>query len=191
MESTLRLEHHPAGVAQRGYTLLELVIVTGLIAILAAIALPSLQPARSESLALAAQRVAEAIRFARSEALRSGEIRLVEVDKDLEQIRVATADLSGATAVPATDLIHPVSKQPYRLVLPDQAGMGGIGVTDEPFNYPSGGTQAVLLFNAQGIPFHKHSGAYKLLILGDVELTLDDQQAHVLVAPTTGRVTVQ
>lgn len=191
MECASRLERHPPGGVQCGYTLLELVVVTSLIAILAAIALPGLNPQRDEALELAAETVAEAIRFAQAEAARTGITHILVIDRDLEEVSIGTADLSGATAVAVTAAIHPISKQPYRLVLPDQPGMGGVDVTDRAFDYPSGGRQEAVLFDPRGLPFMKASDETQLLTLGEVELELNGRRRSVFVAPFTGRVTLE
>ena len=190
MEHAARLDRTRRGLAQRGYTLLELVVVTSLIAILAAVALPGFRASEAENLALAATHVTEAIRFTRAEAIRTGDPHLIELDSQQNQILVATADLSGATAVPGADLIHPITKQPYRIVLSDLPGTSNAKFNNNPFDFDGGIKGDVLLFDAHGLPFCKKDGNNVLLEVGTVQMRLGDHDAAVFVAPITGRVTI-
>ncbi|MDH3420874.1 MAG: GspH/FimT family pseudopilin [Gammaproteobacteria bacterium] len=177
--------------SSRGYTLLELVVATSILAVLAAIALPSLSAGESERLDLAAGWIAETARFARAEALRTGNPVYLEIDRDTERLRVAVADLSGSTAAPGTILRDPITKQQLDVILSDMAATASIDVTDEPFDYPSGGRQPVVVFDAQGLPFIKSSDAFQLLESGNITLERGGQQRIVRVSPLTGRVTIQ
>ena len=176
---------------QRGYTMLELMAVVAIVAVLAAVALPSLRPSLAGKLDLAAAQVAEAIRFARSEAIRTGTPTYVEIDRNTDRLLVAEANLAGATVVAGTTLRHPIDKKLLDIILSSAATTSGVEFTNDPFDYPSGSDQPGVVFNGQGLPFHKAGGTQQPLRLGEVELALDDLQRTVLVAPTTGRVTIQ
>lgn len=177
--------------ACRGYTLLELVVVTSILAVLAAVALPGLDPSRTERLDLAAQTVADALRFAQAEAIRTGDVHFAEINRDTGTVRLALADITGPDAVPVTDLVHPVTKQPYNFVLSDQPGLGGIELAAKPFDYGAGSNIDFVLFDARGLPFWKSSDSLQLLQLGEIELELGDLERSVFVAPLTGRVTFE
>jgi general secretion pathway protein H len=66
-----------AGAAERGFTLLELLVVLTLVALLAGVALPRLQTMLTPSFERTARRVALAVRDQRTQAILSG--RLVSV----------------------------------------------------------------------------------------------------------------
>jgi len=181
---------------QRGYTLLELVVVTSIVAVLAAVALPGSNPPEYEKLELAAARVAEALRFARTESIRTGQVHAVEVMLDTEQVIVSTADMTQDSPYPAgipTDplsiLYDPVALQRYEFNL-SQGSTRGVDVLSQPFTYAIGDRRAVL-FDAQGTPFHKGMGALNRLDDGAVELALGANRIDVRLDPLTGRVTIE
>ena len=176
---------------QQGYTLLELMAVVAIIAVLAAVAVPALNPAQYEKLDLAAAQVAEAIRFARSEAIRTGNPVYVAIDRNSDRLLIAEADLSGATVVAGATLRHPIDKKLLDIIVSDATVTSGVEFTNDPFDYPSGSNQPSVVFDAQGLPFHKAGGTSQVLTLGEVDLELNDLERTVLVAPTTGRVTIQ
>lgn len=176
---------------QRGYTLLELVAVVSIVAVLAAVALPGFNPSRAEKLDLAASQVADTIRFARSEAIRTGNPVYVEIDESTDRLLIAEADLSGATVVAGATLRHPIDKKLLDVILSSAGTTSGVEFTNDPFDYPVGGRQASVVFDAQGLPFRKAAGVNQLLTLGEVDLDLGDLDRTVMVAPITGRVTIQ
>jgi hypothetical protein len=160
------------------------------VSVLAAVALPSMRPAEAERLDLAAAWIAEAVRFARAEAVRTGAPVYLEINRNTERLLVAGADLSGPTAMPGQTLRDPVTKQPLDLVLSDAAPTAGIDITDRPFDYPSGGRQDFVVFGAQGLPFHKASDSFQRMTLGEIVLARGGQERTVRLAATTGRVTI-
>ncbi len=177
--------------AKQGYTLLELVVVVSIVSVLAAIAVPSLRPVEDQRLDAAAAWVAETVRFARAEALRTGNPVYLEIDRDSEKLLVAEADLSSGNAVPGVTLTDPMTKQPLDIILPDVPLTAGVDVTDRPFDYPSGGRQASVVFDGQGLPFRPAGGTSQLLTLGEITLARGGQQRTVRVASVTGRVSIQ
>lgn len=177
--------------AARGYTLLEVVIVTSILAVLAAVALPGMRVGDTERLDLAAAWIAETVRFAHAEALRTRTPVYLEINRDTERLLVAVADLSGSTVAPGQTLRDPITKQPLDLILSTAPATAGLDITNRPFDYPSGGAQNVVVFDAQGLPFRKSAGASQRMTLGQITLTRRGQQRTVQVAATTGRVTIQ
>lgn len=187
-------EHTGRCAARRlhgGYTLLELLVVVGVVAALAAVALPGFRPSRQATLELAASRVAEALRFARSEAMRTGSPVYVELNRNTERLLVARADLSGSTVSAGTTLRDPVDKRPLDIILSADPVTAGVDVTNDPFNYAAGGRQPSVVFDARGLPFRKAGGSYQLMSGGDVVLTSAGRQRTVYIDRLTGRVTTQ
>lgn len=184
----------PGGVPshlQHGYTLVELAIVAALVAVFTAAALPDLRPSQYAKLDLATAQVAQTIRFARNEAIRTGNPIYVEIDWNTDRLLIAEADLSGATATPGATLRHPIDRKQLDYILSAAATTSGVEITGNPFDYPLGGTQPSVVFDGQGLPFRKAGGSYQLMTLGEINLALGDVQRTVFVAPMTGRVTIQ
>jgi len=184
------------GKEERGYTLLELVIVVSVIALIAAIAVPALNSTGSdEKLNLAAEKVASAIRFARSEAIRTGEGHGLTVSQVTQQITVKKYDLSTAPISTLGTLIHPIDKQRYDFNVSTGSTTQGVTIsnTHDVFNYTDLGGRRSLLFDAYGTPkWIVGSGpTTHLLSDGKIELSYGNAQLVVSVAPITGRVTVQ
>lgn len=178
------------GRAERGYTLLELVVVVSIVAVMAAVALPSMRPAEDQRLDHAVAWIAESVRFARAEAMRTGNPVHLEVNETSGRLRVTVADLSGPSAAPGAELRDPISKQPYDFVVSDLPDMRGIDITAKSFDYPSGGRTETVVFDARGLPFTKSSDNFMRLTQGEIQIALGDRERNVYVAPLTGRVTL-
>lgn len=177
----------------KGFTLLELLVVVAMLAIFAAVALPSLAPIGPEKVEAAAQQVAEALRFARDETLRSGEIHGVQVQ--LATGRVTVYRSSGALSPPylGTILYHPVSKQPFDFFLAQGSLTAGVTIAnnDAPFRYRGSALYwEDLLFAPAGNPTHLSSGTTSQLQSGQIKLNCGGYGKTVVVHPITGRVTI-
>jgi len=173
-----------------GYSLIELIIVVSLISVLTLVALPDIRLSQDEKLNLAAGRVAEALRYARTESIRTGEVHGVESAFNTEQVIATRADMTLPTPIALFTLIDPISKQPLDFNLAQDGATAGIDVLTEPFSYGLG-DRPVILFDAQGMPFLKSSNTFYSLQDGLVELQYGGQQRNVRVAPITGRVTIE
>lgn len=112
---------------QAGYTILEMMIVVALLALIAAIAAPSVTPAERQKLDLATSSVADALRFAREEARRTGVVHGVSADVLNDRLRVFRLDEIPNPNDKVFDVYQPVSKHLYTIQL-DSSPYGGVVV---------------------------------------------------------------
>lgn len=103
---------------QSGFALVELVVVIGLLAVIAAIAYPSLSSDKSRDLDMAATNFAAAIRFARTESIRTGEPHGFRFLVNQYRIRVFRADTQVTPWTWIWDVYHPVDKVLYDYTFP-------------------------------------------------------------------------
>lgn len=183
----------------KGFSLIELTAVVAILGITALVVIPSLSPTDPHILELAAYRLADALRYARSEALRTGEIHGVLVDTDnghadARDILVFKADTTGSPFGNAQTLTHPITKQPYDLWL----GKGGITSNVEfakaakPFSFAGvTGPKQYMFFNAQGVPVWLEDGVLSRFTGGDIELVCGNEIRTISIQPISGRVSVQ
>ena len=180
---------------QAGYTLTELIVVVTILGIIAAIAVPDMSSASDEKLRLAAEEVASAIRFARSEALRTGEGHGLTVSQVTQQVTVKKYDLTTAPISTLYTLTHPIDKQPYDFNVNTKSGTRGVTISNaqDVFNYTGLGGRRSLIFDANGTPkWIVGAGPTTYLLSdGNIELSYGSRRRVVSVAPITGRVTVQ
>ena len=180
---------------QQAYTLLEMLIAVTIVALVATIALPSLSTGNEKKLDLAATEVANAIRFARSEALRTGEGHGLTISQVTQTVTVNKYDLTTAPISTLGTLTHPVDKKPYDFNINTGSTTSDVTISNsqDVFNFTGLGRRRSLLFDANGTPkWIVGSGpTTHLLSDGNIELSYGRQQRVVNVAPITGRVTVQ
>jgi len=180
---------------QAGFSLLELSIVVLILGIMALVVIPDSSPTNQQKLDLAANQIAQALRFAHSEALRTGEHHGVTISQVTQTITVKKWDMT--TDPVSTELIpyHPVNKQSF-VFDADTIGLApGVSIVNSSdiFNYISIGRRRSLIFDPQGIPvwvIASSSSVYRL-DEGIIELGDGQNQRDIAIAPLTGRVTVQ
>jgi type II secretion system protein H len=180
------------GRSADGFTLVELVMVFAVLGIAAAVAVPSLRSTDPVILEVAAQEVANALRFGRSEAMRTGEVRAVAV-RLTGRIRVFKPDLSSGSIVDLETLTHPVDKKPYDFFLSDVVTAKGIEITnskdvfkfkDLPLERPR------VLFDEHGLAFILVDGTRHYLKNSGVRIGYGGSERKVSLS-TIGRVTVE
>ncbi|NNJ95964.1 MAG: prepilin-type N-terminal cleavage/methylation domain-containing protein [Gammaproteobacteria bacterium] len=176
--------------SQRGYSLPELLAVVIILGIAAAVAIPDISTTDPDQLNIAAEELAQAMRFARSEALRTGQPHGFRQQSSAKRIRVFRPDTSTAPWTLNYDVYHPVSKKLYDIDLNihpfarvDSLSHNRVyrGVCN------SGGN---VYFDSSGIPRCADPETV-LLEQFEVTLTLSGHSRTVTLHGITGRVTVQ
>jgi prepilin-type N-terminal cleavage/methylation domain-containing protein len=179
---------------QSGYSLPELLAVVIILGITAAVAIPDISTTDPSTLDLAAEEVAQAIRFARSEALRTGEIHGVQISQNTQRVVAYKADLTTTPVSMASILYHPVSKQKFDYDVDTGPMTDGVSITNtqDPFLYATG-RRKNLLFDITGVPIWIVNSTASTYILQDgmIQLGYGSHSRAVRVAQITGRVTVQ
>lgn len=166
-----------------GLSLLELLAVVLVLGILAAIVQPSLEPATPARLALAASEVASAARFARSEALRTGQPHGIRAQSSLDLVRVFRADTTSTPLTPAYDVRHPVSMRLYDLELP------GVDLTETSVWRGTCNVADQVVFDARGTA--RCADPFSVLLdQQTLGLSAAGQNADVTIEGLTGRVVV-
>jgi len=180
---------------QRGYTLVEMLIVIALLALIAAVATPAFDGDDDVILDRAAEEVASAFRFARSEAIRTGEGHGLTVSQATQKVTVKKYDITIVPISTLSTLTHPISKQPYDFNINTGNGTEGVTISNSSdiFNYGTEGRRRSLIFDPIGTPIWiiGSDPTRHLLVDATVELSYGGQQRLVDVAPMTGRVTIQ
>ncbi|MEN8177436.1 MAG: prepilin-type N-terminal cleavage/methylation domain-containing protein [Pseudomonadota bacterium] len=184
---------------ETGLSLIELTVVIAILGITAIVVIPNFSSTDPQKLELAAHTIAEAIRYARSESMRTGEIHAVLVDTDDadslgKDIMVFKVDLTASPFGNAQTLYHPISKQPYDLWLGKGSATRNVqfASTTEPFSFDGViGTKKYLHFTGAGVPVWVADGVLSRFTSGDINLTYGDQIRSVAIQPITGRVQVQ
>ncbi len=184
---------------QTGFSLIELTVIVAILGITALVVIPDFSSTDPQRLELAANRVAEALRYAKREAIRTGGIRGVLVDTDDgeplgKDITVFEPDLSASPFGILTKLTHPVSRQPYDFFLEQSSTTRGVEFASsaKPFSFEGvSGSQNNLFFTAQGVPVWVEDSVLSRFTGGDIQLTYGGQDIIITIQPVTGRVMVQ
>jgi hypothetical protein len=161
--------------------------VIGLLALIAAIATPASTKNSLSMLDVAAAEVADAVRFARNESIRTGTPYGIYANQTGQQIRVYR--LLGST--PTYDVYDPFTKQPYDLTF--GSGMANVSIQSVYFKFENTlfPTSYLGFSEGNGTPKYNGGGTIRMLETAYIRLSLDGELREINVAPMTGRVTLQ
>ena len=177
-----------ARAPRAGFTLVEVLVVVLILGAAALVALPDAASTSTFALDQSAGSLAQAVRFARDESLRTGSPFGVEVDATQQRIRVFRGDSATNPPTPVYDVVHPLSGNPYALSLADDPATQGVSLSLA-MNWSGGCSAPTLLgFDAGGTP-RCGSPWTVLLQSGSIDLSLDGHTRSVTIDGTTGRVT--
>jgi type II secretion system protein H len=175
---------------QRGYTLTELIIVVTILGVVAAIAVPATSSNSNKSLDLAASEFAAAMRFARSESLRTGEPHGFRQESGAKRIRVFRLDDDTSPATIIYDVYHPVEKQLYDIQLDAEPHASADSLNRTATFRSSCNQEESIYFDENGAPWCVDPGT-ALVTRFEVEMMSGVTSLTVRLDPITGRVTVQ
>lgn len=173
-----------------GYSLTEILAVVLLLSIAAAVAIPNLSATDPSKLDLAAQELAEAMRFARAEAIRTGEPHGFRQQSSAKRIRVFRPDTSASPWTPIYDVLHPISKKLYDIELDDHRFARVDSLSHDRVYRATCNVADHVYFDANGVPRCLDPETV-LLDTFEVELALGDHVRTLTLDRITGRVTVQ
>ena len=174
-----------------GFTLLEVLLATFILGIVALAAIPSLRSDGQVELDLAAAEFAAVLRFARSEAVRTGQFHGVGLTPGSEDVRVRHIQNPAAPFSSQPMVNHPVDKRPYYLDLSNLPFATGVSVDQIVTSHTGVCTRPrVVAFDAVGQPLCGEPTTERVTQYV-ATLAFAGAERTVSVAPGTGRVTVQ
>ena len=163
-----------------GVSLAEMLIVVAILSVVAAIAIPQASSVSPYAVDATTAEVAQAIRFAQREAIRTGTIHGVIVDPASQELRVFGLPTSGATAS-----THPLDKREYTILFGNNAMLRGT-IVSSAFKYDKKATNYIS-FTRDGSP-GTADGSDPLKEEGLITLRHGNAERIVRVATVTGRV---
>jgi len=178
------------GRRESGYTLGEILIVVSLLGIVAVVAVPSFSSVDPQPLDLAAEETANAMRFARSEAMRLGRPTGFRQQSSQKRIRVFQADTGTSPWTLNYDVHHPHSKHLYDIELDRHPFAAADTLSHNRVYRGTCMKPANVYFDSNGTPWCAEPETV-LLEQFDVTLTLGPHSRVVTLHGISGRVTVQ
>lgn len=177
---------------EHGFTLLEIMIVVLILTLTAAIALPNLSSTDPYKLDNAARELAEAIRFARAEAIRTATPIGIWYFSSIQKFTVYRVVYVFSVPVPTYDIRHPVDKKLYTLDFSSTGNQAPVQLNSVTLKYGGNGTNRdYITFDNHGTPRYLSGTTYQMLDNASIVLGYAGQTRTLSISPMTGRVTIQ
>jgi type IV fimbrial biogenesis protein FimT len=178
------------GRRNRGFTLTEILAVVAILGIVASVAIPSFSSVNPHPLELAAEETANAMRFARSEAMRLGSPIGFRQQSSQQRIRVFRADTGTSPWTLNYDVYHPHSKHLYDIELDSHPFAAADSVSHNRVYRGTCNKPGNVYFDSNGTPRCADPETV-LLEQFDITLSLGSHSRVVTLHGISGRVTVQ
>ncbi len=136
-----------------GYSLLEITIVVFILGLIALAVTPDFSSTDPARLDAAAKQFASAMRFARSESIRSGTPYAFRQTTSDQRIRVARMDDTSSPWTLSYDVYHPVSKKLYEIDLNRQSETAQIALQRDVSFSAACNKTANMYFDKNGSPW--------------------------------------
>jgi prepilin-type N-terminal cleavage/methylation domain-containing protein len=175
------------------YTLTELLIVVAILAIAAAVAIPTAQPVAEFRADAAAGEVVNALRFARENAQYSGAQRLFDCNAAANTIAVFALETDKTTTRVSRDPVeHPFNRAPYLLNLNAAPAGNTMALVRCTFTFEDNASATAVAFNADGELLRGvGSGDAKDSVLRTGQIVLGAGNVErTITVDTSGRITV-
>lgn len=186
-----KLNIHPFKLkCQAAFTLLELTAVVLILGIMAVVMIPDISSTDPVQLKNIAKRYASAIRFARSEAIRTGKPYGFRGVLNARRVRVARMDQTTSPWSLTNDVYHPVSKKLYDFDLDNIAAARNIILTRSTTYNGTCNILPELYFDKNGSAWCTDPDNIALIKF-ELTLSLGSHSQLISVDGITGRVTVQ
>lgn len=173
-----------------GVTLVELLVVITILGVVAVMAIPDFRSGEPAQLDLAADEFAEAMRFARSEAIRLGIPRGFRQQSSQKRIRVFRPDTGASPWALNYDVYHPLSKHLYDIQLDTHPFAAADALSSNRVYRGTCNAPGKVYFDSNGTPWCADPETV-LLEQFDITLTLGAYSRVITLQGITGRVTVQ
>lgn len=173
---------------ERGFSLLELLVVMLILGIIASVVVPQLSSSDSYKLEIASRELANALRFAREEAIRTGTPHGVDYTAATKLLQVYRLDTS---ATHQYDVYHPVDKQLLWLDYSATGEQAPVQLDTVTLLYGgSASNRTYISFDEYGTPRYLNGPIYEMLDNATFVISDAGQTSTINVSPMTGRVTV-
>ncbi len=175
---------------KQGYSLVELLIVITILGVVATVAVPDITTTGVSQLDLAASKIANAMRFARSESMRESRPRAFDQQTSQQRIRVFSPDTNASPWSPVYDVYHPLSKQLYDIDIKNHSFAAADSMSHSTVYRGTCNTPERVYFDVNGTPWCTDPETV-LLDQFVITLTAGLHTRTVTLHGITGRVTVQ
>jgi hypothetical protein len=157
-------------------------VLVGLMALMAEPSLSATERTRHTSMLRQIEYLTE---LARLQSATTDTVHGVRWDESTRTFDVIQADVSSFPAAILGTAVDPASKQPARLVLPEDTVL----LPDRPFEFEALAAQDTLFFDGWGTPFNVNASAQHVqLANAQLDITAETWSGWVLIRPLTGRV---
>ncbi len=170
-----------------GFTLIELLMVVLIVAIAAAIAMPTGSNGDAAQIEAAAAEVAAAARFARDETRRTGAPHGIREQNSQNRLRVFRIDGTGTLIY---DIHHPITRQLWDIQFDSAPGFPGATITRTMAWRGTCNADGNVAFRQEGTP-HCTDPLTTLLDRATLTLSRGSFSRDVVIDGFTGRVWIQ